>query len=158
MYTGPNFLIPLAFEVSWTGLREAFNDYPQNFDSDGNLTPVGVEAANTPPADGSEAQYVPIPYNVPAQTALVAANPNRTFLLIQNNSTAGSGGTAPNLLVSYDGPVQTANPQLNLTIYPGAGIVLDRRVPTNAIYVAWVGAAPPFTGGGVLHQGLLPVQ
>jgi hypothetical protein len=160
MDTGVSMLIPQAYEPFWTRLDDGtFNDYPPQ-----STSPLdGVLSGNTQiDSDATFAQYIPIPFTtIVSQSALVAANARRGFLLIQNNSAIGAAGDVlPNLYVSYDGPV-SAPLQLNLTIAPGSGIVLDRRPPGNAIYIRWgtfTNTSGTAVAGGVLHQGLLPVR
>jgi len=143
-----NMLVPNPWDVSWTALkRGAFNDYPVAAESD-------LELAMR--AGTSYAQAVPISPSVSSLAALLPANPSRGFLIVQNNSVAGSGGTAPTLYVSYDGPVNLGFLPGNLTVQPQQTILLDRRVPINAIYVAWGEFTEPATVGGVIHQGALP--
>ena len=162
MSTGLSMLVPAPYDPSWTRIDDGtFNDYPPGADglpyvSDPGVTP---SPAGILP-DASFAVSVPIPAGTPINAALVPANLRRTFLLIQNNSTAtGAGNTAPNLYIAYDGPVSTTLPNgLNLTIPPGQGVIFDRRCPANAIYVLYAGGAGTFVAQGVLHQGLLPTQ
>ncbi len=91
---------------------------------------------------------------------LLLADPLRNLLVIQNNSAAnGAGDIPPILSIGLDGPV-TATPNggapgvpfnnFTLNLVPGEGVVLDTRVPTNAIYAAW----GPFTNtSGVMIIG-----
>lgn len=156
MMTGVSMLVPQAYEPSWTRVDDGvFNDYPPEA---GGITPA-------PPAtslsqivyDTTFGQIVPIPANVLLTVAILPANSKRGFLLLQNNSTAAAGGTAPTLYVAFDGPVSNTLPVgLNLAIPPGTGILFDRRVPSNAIFVAYAGGAGTFTAQGVAGQGLLP--
>lgn len=160
---GISMLIPTPYDPIWTRINDGvFNAYPpqgggENLgpNTDGNLTQQTVEA------DATFGQVVPIPFTtIVPQTALIAANARRGFLLIQNNSSGQAGDTLPNLYITYDGPVPTPV-QLNLTIAPGSGIVFDRRPPGNAIYYRWgtfTNSSGNAVAGGVLHQGLLPVQ
>lgn len=78
---------------------------------------------------------------------LLLADPLRNLLIIQNNSASGGAGDVPPILsIGLDGPVSpTPNGgspgfpfnNFSLNLVPGEGIVLDVRVPTNAIYAAW---------------------
>ncbi len=87
---------------------------------------------------------------------LLLADPLRNLLIIKNNSASGGVGDVPPILsIGLDGPV-TATPNggsagfpfnnFTLNLEPGVGIVLDTRVPTNAIYAAW----GPFTNASGL--------
>jgi hypothetical protein len=156
MYSGGvNFLLPGPYDPQWTRLDDGiFNAYPP--------TRIDDIPCPVPCPDAVFTQVIPIPFTtIVPQVALVAANPRRATLLIQNNSAIGAAGDVlPNLYVTYDGPVSTPL-QLNLTILPGSGIVLDRRVANNAIYIRWgtfTNTSGTAVAGGVLHQGLLPVH
>jgi hypothetical protein len=151
---GVNFLIPQAWEVSWTRLDDGcFNEYP---DIDAWKVSEGGAGDDDETTFG---QAIPIPGNVRTDTAIIGGSGRRGFILIQNNSTATSPDTPATLYVGYDGPINLLPLGLNLSIPPGSGLVLDRRVPSNSIYVKWAGAS----GGsavtcGVIHQGLKPVR
>jgi len=156
MATGVNMLIPQAYEPAWTRLDDGnFNDYPPEAGGIGPAVPPSALGVAGGQYDTTYGQLVPVPGNVLTQTAVLGATSKRGWLLIQNNSTT-AGGTAPNLYVAFDGPVSAATPGLFLTLAPGAGILLDRRVPNNAIYVLYAGGAGTFTAQGVIGQGLLP--
>jgi hypothetical protein len=156
MYSGGvNFLLPGPYDPQWTRIDDGvFNAYPPTL-----AIPVPCPV---PCPDAVFTQAIAIPFTtVASQVALVGANARRATLLIQNNSAIGAAGDVlPNLYVTYDGPVPTPL-QLNLTILPGSGIVLDRKVALNAIYVRWgtfTNTSGLAVAGGVLHQGLYPVQ
>lgn len=148
MNTGLSMLVPAAYEPSWTRLDDGnFNDYPPQPGSG----PAGMPGLC---GDAVFVQSIAIPAGISTTMAVVPSAGNRAFLLIQNNSTAtGAGNTAPNLIVAYDGPITLAA-GLNLTIPPGEGIVLDRNVPANAIYVQYAGGVGIFVAQGVIHHGL----
>ena len=139
----------------WTRLDDGvFNAYPPT-----QRIPVPCPI---PCPDAIFTQSIAIPFTtIVPQVAVVGANARRATLLIQNNSAIGAAGDVlPNLYVTFDGPVPTPL-QLNLTILPGSGIVLDRRVPINSIYIRWgtfTNTSGTAVAGGVLWQGLLPVQ
>lgn len=97
---------------------------------------------------------IPIPGGFAGQ--ILYASSRRTFVLIQNNSSAVSPNTAPNLIVGLDGPVSTAFPALYLNLIPGQGILLDQAVVNNAIYVAFSGGSSPTVVGGVCWVGYKP--
>lgn len=149
MHGGVNFLLPdLASDVGWTMLQQgAFNDYPVAAESDLDLA---LRAGTT------YAQAIGVSAAVSRYAAILPANPHRGFLIFQNNSAAGDSGTAPILYVSYDGPVNLGFLPGNLTVQPGQTILLDRRVPINAIFVAWGESTGSPTVGAVIHQGALP--
>jgi hypothetical protein len=157
-----NMLIPLPYEVAWTRVDDGyFNDYPAGFTDDaGNpVVPGGVLTSAL--SDTTEGQTVGIPASVSTAVAIMAANVNRGYLLIENNSSAtATGDIAPTLYFAYDGPVPLPL-ILAKAIPPQSGLVLDRRVPANAIYVAWgpsVNTGGSVVQGGVIEQGLLPVE
>lgn len=96
----------------------------------------------------SRASALFIPSSVSTQQPLLLADNYRNLLILQNLSNLTvSTDVAPNLLIAYDGPVVPVSngsvtlPQavaLNgITLQPGVSLLLDERVPTNSIYVAW---------------------
>lgn len=102
--------------------------------------------AGANPLPGSYAGRIPIPASVVTQTALLGGDSGRVSLLIQNNNASGGA----NLLISVDGPVDTANPAFYLNLPPGQGIFMSENAFTNPIYAAW-GAGTVV--GGVLFYG-----
>jgi hypothetical protein len=152
---GVNFLMPGPYDPAWTRINDGvFNAYPPQ--------PAIPVPCPVPCPDAVFTQAIAIPFStIVSQVALVGANPRRATLLIQNNSAIGAAGDVlPNLYVSYDGP-PSGPLQQNLTILPGSGIVLDRKVASNAIYIRWgtfTNTSGTAVAGGVLHQGLYPVQ
>lgn len=100
---------------------------------------------------GVTATRLPIPASVNTAVALVNGDPNRAFVIIQNNNAAG----AANLLVSVDGAIAASTPQFYLNLAPGQGILLDEEVFVNPIYVAW--AAGAVLGGMILYGSTAPV-
>jgi hypothetical protein len=92
---------------------------------------------------------VPIGSTTVSTAALVGANEQRALLILQNNSNAVSPDSAPTFFFGFG-----TQPQLgyDLALPPGVGIVLDVRVPADAIYVAF----GPFvnTGGTAIIQGV----
>lgn len=150
-----------AYEVGFTKHNRAyFNARP--------LDPNGFDPARDPtnPADNFEwaanATIIPIPLNWNPLTPIVLADPRRNLLVIQNNSVGNSAGgdVLPTLVVGLDGPVSLAggaatNP-LTMNFPAGLGLVLDERVPTNAIYVAWGSSTrvtAAFNAGAYLMYG-----
>jgi len=93
---------------------------------------------------------VPIGSTTVVTAALVGANEQRALLIMQNNSTATSPDSAPTMYFGF-GTQPTIGGDLALP--PGVGIVLDTRVPSDAIYVGF----GPFTNGGgsVVIQGVI---
>jgi hypothetical protein len=144
-----NMLSPLSFDVAWTALKDGvFNDYPLIRESE---LEVAVRAGAT------VAQAIPITARIPTHWPVLPANPRRKYLLIQNNSVAGSNGVAPNLYISYDGPPLTPL-GCNKTLQPGQGLLLTRSVPINSVWVAWGASTAPATIAGVVEQGILPAR
>ncbi len=121
---------------------------------DVSWTQLGVGAFNAralPVAGGANRQFinklrmtnsVPIGATTAVTAALVGANENRALLILQNNSTAVSPDSAPTFFFGFG-----TQPQIgySLALPPGVGIVLDVRVPADAIYVAF---GPSVNGGG----------
>jgi hypothetical protein len=102
--------------------------------------------AGANPLPGSYAGRIPIPSSVQTQTALLGGDAGRVSLLIQNNNASGDAV----LLVSVDGPVDTANPAFYLNLPAGQGIFMSENAFTNPIYVAWGSGN---VAGGVLFYG-----
>lgn len=83
--------------------------------------------------------------------ALVTENSSRALLIIQNDSFATTAGdVAPTM---YFGFGMTPVIGQGIGLPPGVGIVLDVRVPSDAIYVT-LGPAVN-TSGSVVTQGLV---
>jgi hypothetical protein len=95
-------------------------------------------------ARGANATRVPISPNVVTTTALINGDPNRTFMLIQNNNPSGGA----NLLFSVDGAINTSTPWAYVNLAPTLGILLDEEIFVNPIYVAW--GTGTVTGGVIL--------
>lgn len=90
---------------------------------------------------------VPIGSTTVSTAALVGANEQRALLILQNNSTATSPDAAPTMYFGF-GTQPTVG--YDLALPPGVGIVLDVRVPADAIYVGF----GPFAGASVKIQGV----
>jgi hypothetical protein len=141
MYMG-KCLIPdgeAASDPSWTVLgRGAFNGRPPSGPS---LRTFVNKLRMT--------NSVPIGSSTVSTQALVGVNEQRALLILQNNSTATSPDSAPTFYFGF-GTQPTVG--YDLALPPGVGIVLDVRVPADAIYVAF----GPFNNGGgsVLIQGV----
>lgn len=123
-------------------------------------TQLGVGAFNARPLPGPGVRQfvnklrmtnsVPIGATTVVTAALVGANEQRALLILQNNSTATvAGDSAPTFFFGFG-----TQPQIGyaLALPPGVGIVLDVRVPADAIYVAF----GPFVnaGGSTRIQGV----
>lgn len=147
-------LIPASgYDVAWTQDNgEYFHAYTAEDIAQEALAkayPPGVDPTNQYPWL-SNCSILSIPV-VPLTTQpLLIADNYRNLLVIQNNSSATSPDTTPNLFVSVNGPVQfvtrsgTSFAFNAITLQAGEGVVFDTRVPTNAIYVNW----GTYTNGG----------
>lgn len=97
---------------------------------------------------------VPIGSSTPVSRALVGTNEQRALLILQNNSTATAPDSAPTFFFGFGTQPQVG---YDLALPPGVGIVLDVRVPADAIYVAF----GPYTAGattviqGVCKEGAI---
>lgn len=109
-------------------------------------------AASGVPNPGSYGGRIPIPPSVPTQTALLGGDAGRVSLLIQNNNASGGA----NLLVSIDGPIDTANPAFYMNLPPLQGIFMSQNAWTNPIYVAWGSGA--VTGGVLVFGSAISTQ
>lgn len=121
-----------ASDVSWTVLgRGAFNGRPTVIGAGVRQFVNKLRMTNS----------VPIGTSTSNALALVGVNEQRALLILQNNSIATSPDSAPTM---YFGFGTQAVVGYDLALPPGVGIVLDIRVPSDAIYVAF----GPFTNGG----------
>jgi len=101
---------------------------------------------------GSYGGRIPIPGSVPTQTALLGGDAGRVSLMIQNNNASGGA----NLLVSIDGPIDTANPAFYMNLPPLQGIFMSQNAWTNPIYVAW--GSGTVTGGVLVYGSAISTQ
>ena len=179
-----SMLLPNACDPSWTDLSRVFSDQPPGVAGSGALQ-IAQQALDLSPTDaatlvqaagatnvsssalvsgaviakgpipnprGVNGVRLPIPSNVNTILALLNGDVTRSFILIQNNS-ASTGAT---LLVSVDGPVNTAIPWAYLNIAGGQGILLDEEIMTNPIYVAW--GTGTVVGGVIFYGSSLPLS
>jgi hypothetical protein len=116
-------------------------------------TQLGVGAFNARPLPGIQGarqfvnklrmtNSVPIGSSTAVTAAVVGANEQRALLILQNNSTATGPDSAPTFFFGFGTQPQVG---FSLALPPGVGIVLDVRVPSDAIYVAF---GPSVNGGG----------
>jgi hypothetical protein len=129
-----------ASDPSWTILgRGAFNERQQLGEGSRQLVNK-LRMTNS----------VPIGATTDITQALVGVNEQRCLLIMQNNSTATSPDSAPTMFFGF-GTQPTIGGDLALP--PGVGIVLDVRVPADAIYVGF----GPFSNGGgsTVIQGVI---
>jgi hypothetical protein len=91
---------------------------------------------------------VPIGTTTDVTQALVGTNEQRALLIMQNNSTATSPDFAPTMYFGFGTQPVVG---YDLALPPGVGIVLDVRVPADAIYVGF----GPSSGASVLIQGVI---
>jgi hypothetical protein len=162
------FRYPLESEndVAWTKTNEFFHAYTaeQIAQKQVALSQGGIDPTNEYPWV-SRGATLAIPGNIQTNSPLLLADNYRNLLIFQNNSIATSPDVAPNLFIALDGPVQTVtftNPVTSvkstltynaITLVPGEGLLLDTRILTNAIYVAW--GTSVNTGGTVFTIGAL---
>jgi hypothetical protein len=178
-------LLPSAWDTEWTDLTQVFSDQIPEPAGTGATQIVqqsmGLDRAQsaayvnryggggyaglvrTPPQRMQPVPVTPMqPRNprwtrvgiqtgVNTNTPLLGGDDNRTLVLIQNNEASG-GGT---LLISVDGPINTATPAFYLNLPPvSQGILIDRETLTNPIYVAWTGT--PAAGGVLFYASRTP--
>jgi hypothetical protein len=154
------------YDVAFTRhLRRAFNARVSSF-APAYVGPDGqpVNPGTVPPPSGttdtsalagdssefawlSRGAILAITLNTPAAQPVLLSDNFRNLLIIQNNTISGTGDVAPILSVGIDGPVQSLNTGPGIAGMPlspfainlaqGEGLVLDVRMLTNAIYVAW---------------------
>ena len=125
--------------------------------SDPSWTLLGHGAFNERKVVGQLRQFVnklrmtnsvPIGLTTDVTQALVGTNEQRALLIMQNNSTATSPDFAPTMYFGFGTQPMVG---FDLALPPGVGIVLDVRVPADAIYVGF----GPFTGASVKIQGVI---
>lgn len=170
-------LLPNACDPSWTDLSRVFSDKPPqdagigamqiaqdalglsaqdaaSLVANAGATNVSAESLSLlrptsggiiPNPRGVNGVRLPLPSNVPTNTPILGGDSTRSFFLIQNNN--GAGGA--NLLLSVDGPVNTATPAFYLNFPPGQGVLLDEEILINPIYVAW--GAGTVVGGCIFY-------
>lgn len=127
-------------DVAWTQLGHgAFNSRPLPGARSGRQFVNKLRMTNS----------VPIGAATVVTAALVGANEQRALLILQNNSTATSPDSAPTFFFGFGTQPQVG---YDLALPPGVGIVLDVRVPSDAIYVAF--GASVNTGGTRVIQGV----
>ena len=172
------WLVPTeAYDVAWTRLDDGFlhqrtqdPNSPQFFE-DNASGPRAEEATNE--WDWlSNGRSIVLTASTPTTHPVLLADNYRNLLIIQNTSVllTGAAGTdtTPTLYVNVDGPVQLpvaapantpASGGYSLAFPAGFGIVLDTRILTNALYVAY----SSFTNtdgkvvvGGVITYGRTP--
>jgi hypothetical protein len=92
---------------------------------------------------------IPIGPNTQPYLALVAINPKRTSILMQNNSTAtASGDVAPTMYFNFGAQAQVG---IGIGLAPGVGLVLDNNVQADSLYVTFGPSVN--TGNSVVVQG-----
>lgn len=154
-----------GYAVGWTKDNEVFHGYnPGQIAAAAAQAATGIDPTNEFPWL-SRGAPLPIPPNVATNSPLLLSDNYRNLLIFQNNSFATSPDIAPNLYIAVDGPVQLVSftnpvsmaissyPFNAITLVPGEGVLLDTRVLTNAIYVAW--GASTNTDGTLFTNGML---
>jgi hypothetical protein len=129
---GINMLIPLAFDLGWTGLDEVFNDYPPPVPQ----PPAGSAASAAAAITQAMGPFAIVSSNVPltnsASGQIFPTNYKRVILVLQNNSPTGGA-------VMYVNLGQNAG-RTTLTLQPQQGVLFDYNCPQDAVYVAWSAA------------------
>lgn len=169
------WLIPNEpYEVAWTRLDDGFlhqrtqdPNSPQYFED--NAPGAQAEQATNEWDWLSNGRSIVLTLNTPTSQPVLLADNYRNLLIIQNTSALLAGAaatdTTPTLYVNVDGPVISpgsttpANVGYSLAFPAGFGIVLDTRVLTNAIYVAYssfVNGDNKVVVGGVITYGRTP--
>lgn len=137
--------------MSWMTL---VSDNPNDVGVTRTFSPVGKRP---PPSSRSYVNTLlmtpPVSINANANPAVALATQNfaRALLIMQNESFATiAGDVAPTM---YFGFGMSPTIGSGIALPPGVGIVLDVRVPANAIYVA-IGPSIN-TSGSVVVQGIV---
>ena len=173
--TKSRWLLPTEpYDVAWTRLNDGFlhqrtqdPSSPQYYQD--NASGAEADAATNEWDWLSNGRSIVLSVNTPISQPVLLADNYRNLLIIQNTSALlpGAAGTdtTPILYVNLDGPViaptstTPANVVYSLTFPAGFGIVLDTRVLTNSIYVAYssfVNSDAKVVVGGVITYGRTP--
>lgn len=139
---GINMLMPSAYDDIWTSLDDGvFNEYPGRLGNE-QTSATGYQNPN-------RSSTIPIGPQTKPNIALVAINPKRVSILLQNNSTATtSGDVAPTMYFNFGAQAQVG---IGIGLAPGVGLVLDNNVQADSLYVT-LGPSVN-TGGSVVVQG-----
>jgi hypothetical protein len=134
---GINMLMPSAYDPEWTSLEDGiFNSYQGRLGQGG-----GYQNPN-------RSATIPITPTTSPVNALCTANPKRTSILMQNNSTATSPDVAPTMYFNFGAQAQVG---IGIGLQPGVGLVLDNNVQADALYIT---LGPSVNGNGtVVVQG-----
>jgi hypothetical protein len=138
---GINFLMPSPYDDIWTSLSDGvFNAYPG----------VMEQVAGSPGGyvNTNRSVTIPIGPGTDSNKALVVANPRRSSLLMQNNSTAIAPDAAPTMYFNFGAQAQVG---IGIGLAPGVGLVLDHEVASDSLYVTFGPSVN--TGNTVLVQG-----
>jgi hypothetical protein len=140
---GFNMLMPLAYDPEWTQLDDGvFNAYQGSIG--------GTQTATGGYVNPNRSATIPIGPSTQSNQALVAANPKRVSILMQNNSTTDptTSDIAPTMYFNFGA---TANVGIGIGLAPGVGLVLDNNVQADSLYVT-LGPSVN-TAGSVVIQG-----
>ncbi len=107
--------------------------------------------SDTPWNNPTTFQLVPILSTTPANVPVLSLNMKRNMLLIQNNSSAATGNTAPTFYIGFNSQAQVG---LSLALLPGStGILFDIICPRDSVYVTIAGGSGPYPVAGCVGQG-----
>jgi hypothetical protein len=138
---GINMLMPSPYDDIWTSLDDGvFNAYPGRLGND-QTSANGYQNPN-------RSSTIPIGPNTQPYLALVAINPKRVSILMQNNSTAQGTDVAPTMYFNFGAQAQVG---IGIGLAPGVGLVLDNHVQADSLYVT-LGPSVN-TGATVVVQG-----
>lgn len=139
---GINMLMPSPYDDIWTSLDDGvFNAYPGRL-GDETSSANGYQNPN-------RSATIPIGPNTRTGIALVAINPKRVSILMQNNSVATvSGDVPPTMYFNFGAQAQVG---IGIGLAPGVGLVLDNNVQADSLYVT-IGPSVN-TGASVVVQG-----
>lgn len=138
-----NMLMPQAYDVAWTDLRQPFNlGYAPGEDFVGS-SPAAAAAA-------SAAQGVTGAAGATTAGAVLNANPQRACLIVQNNSATGG----PVLWFNFGQPA-VPNAPGSFALLPGGSLVIaePKACPKESVYIAWSGAGSAI---GAYYQNSIP--
>lgn len=123
-----SMLVPDANDVAWTHLSDGIFNSPGS-----SLTSPSIAASNP---QGVSCTLTPIALSVAKVFSgmVLAANPQRQLLILQNTSTATAPDFAPAIYINFK---QSAQVGAGILLPPGVGLVFDTSTPIDAVYLTY---------------------
>jgi len=170
-----NMLIPQAYEIAWTDLAQVFNETlsPGEIVTLTGVATTATASSNSSSSSATAEAPTPVtnfptgpntagdrPYSNPTTAtqlplssgssgAILATNPNRTLLIVQNTS----GSTGATFWVAFGEP---ATPGRCIGLAPGQSMTLDVICPRDSVNISVSGSTGSDTG--VIVEGSFEIQ